>query len=48
MLDKRWKVKYWDNGIVPVYFGFDHAANQNKTLFIKKAIQEIHNKTCVR
>ena len=48
MLDKRWKVKYWDKGIVPVYFGFDRAANQNKTYFIKKAIQEIHDKTCVR
>ena len=42
------KVKYWDKGIVPVYFGFDSAANQNKTSFINKAIQEIHSKTCVR
>ena len=48
MLENRRKVKYWDKGIVSVYFGFEHAANQNKTSFIKKAIQEIHDKTCVR
>ena len=48
MLDNRMKVKYWDKGIVPVYFGFERAANQNKTSFINKAIQEIHSKTCVR
>ena len=48
MVGKRRKVKYWDKGIVPVYFGFDSAANQNKTFFIKKAIEEIQKKTCVR
>ena len=48
MLDKERKVKYWDKGIVPVYFGFEQAADQNKTSFINKAMQEIHSKTCVR
>ena len=47
MLDRRWKVKYWDKGVVPVFFGFD-LANQNKTSFVNKAIQEIHDKTCVK
>jgi hypothetical protein len=42
------KVKYWDEGIVPVYFGFDRAANQTKTSQLFKAIQEIQNKTCVK
>ena len=48
MLDKGRKVKYWDKGIVPVYFGFERAANQNKTSFINKAVEEIHSKTCVK
>ena len=48
MLDKERKVKYWDKGIVPVYLGFERTANQNKTSFINKAVQEIHNKTCVK
>jgi hypothetical protein len=48
MLGYRRKVKYWDKGIVPVYLGFERTANQNKTSFINKAVQEIHNKTCVK
>ena len=46
MLDNRRKVKYWDKGIVPVYF--ERAANQNKTSFINKAVEEIQRKTCVK
>ena len=49
MLDnRRIKVKYWDEGIVPIYFGFERAANRNKTSFINKVVQEIHKKTCVK
>ena len=29
-------------------FGFDRAANQNKTSFFNKVVQEIHSKTCVK
>ena len=47
MLDTR-AVKYWDEGIVPVYFGFDRAANQNTSSNVVKALLEIQKKTCVK